>query len=525
MTHSKNYKNIDIPQMVVVKEEQVAISRPALFDWHYYLEKYPDLRKNGVQTEEQALTHWKTCGEKEGRVTIRTPAFFDWKYYLEMYPDLRKNGVKTEQQALAHWQSMGEKEGRVAIRTPDLFDWQYYLEKYPDLRKNGVKTEQQAISHWQSMGGKEGRVAIRTPHLFDWQYYLEKYPDLRKNGVKTEQQAISHWLTLGEKEGLTMDSYLNHKHRKNIIIYTHMDNFDINNGGTVAQYYLAQILEETFEQNVRIYSSSGKKNTDNPIFNKYYNYEFPINDNTIVIYCEGTRGNPLNANSVVRWMLSELGQNAPREWGDTWGKNELVYYFNSELKFNKNPEKVGIIYKLLSVLYINPTIKNFQYDTRSNYCYTIRKGAYIYKNIQYIHPESSFEITRAHTQYDCITLFNKYKYFISYDPLTFLTVIAALCGCISIVYKRDGMTKQEWIQTTAAGEYIKYKGLDNLYGIAYGLEDIKYAEDTLHLVEEQWIDITNYLKYKTVIPFITDINNFKKMSNTIKNNFFTPLKN
>lgn len=163
MTHSKNYKNIDIPQMVVVKEEQVAISRPALFDWHYYLEKYPDLRKNGVQTEEQALTHWKTCGEKEGRVTIRTPAFFDWKYYLEKYPDLRTNGVKTEQQALAHWQSMGEKEGRVAIRTPDLFDWQYYLDKYPDLRKNGVKTEQQAISHWLKFGEKEKRTAQAQP--------------------------------------------------------------------------------------------------------------------------------------------------------------------------------------------------------------------------------------------------------------------------------------------------------------------------------------------------------------------------
>jgi hypothetical protein len=159
MTHSKNYKNIDIPQMVVVKEEQLAISRPALFDWQYYLEKYPDLRKNGVQTEEQALTHWNTCGEKEGRVSIRTPAFFDWKYYLDMYPDLRKNGVKTEQQALVHWHSMGEKEGRVAIRTPYLFDWQYYLEKYPDLRKNGVKTEQQAISHWLTFGEKENRTA------------------------------------------------------------------------------------------------------------------------------------------------------------------------------------------------------------------------------------------------------------------------------------------------------------------------------------------------------------------------------
>jgi hypothetical protein len=445
---------------------------------------------------------------------------FDWHYYLEKYPDLRKNGVQTEEQALAHWQTFGEKEGRIAIRMPVFFDWQYYLNKYPDLRGNGIETEQQAITHWHMFGEKEGRIAIRTPAFFDWQYYLHKYPDLQKDGVKTEQQALTHWFTFGEKEGRNMTSSLTVTGQKNIIIYTHMGDFNINDGGTVVQYYLAQILEEKFGQNVRIYSSSGKKNTENPIFNKYYNYEFPINDNTIVIYCEGTRGNPLNAISVVRWMLSELGQNVPHEYVDTWGKNELVYYFNSELKFNKNPEKISNIYKLLSVLYINPTIKNFQYDTRSDYCYTIRKGAHIHKNIQYIHPEPSFEITRAHTQDDCIALFNKYKYFISYDPLSFLTVIAALCGCISIVYKNDGMTKQEWIQTTAAGEYIKYKGLDNLYGIAYGLEDITYAEDTLHLVEEQWLDIANYLNRKTVMPFINDINDIKIMPNTIKNNYY-----
>jgi len=38
-----------------------------LFDWRYYLDKYPDLRANGVHTEQQARQHWVTHGEKEGR--------------------------------------------------------------------------------------------------------------------------------------------------------------------------------------------------------------------------------------------------------------------------------------------------------------------------------------------------------------------------------------------------------------------------------------------------------------------------
>jgi hypothetical protein len=83
---------------------------------------------------------------------------FDWLYYLDKYPDLRANGLHTEQQALQHWLYYGEKEGRVSTRTPPLFDWQYYLEKYPDLRANGIHTETQALQHWLDYGEKEGRI-------------------------------------------------------------------------------------------------------------------------------------------------------------------------------------------------------------------------------------------------------------------------------------------------------------------------------------------------------------------------------
>jgi hypothetical protein len=170
------------------------------FDWQYYLDKYPDLRMNGVSNKQQAITHWKTYGEREGRVSIRTPKFFDWKYYLLKYPDLRMNGVNNEQKALLHWFNHGEKEGRVSIRSPDLFDWQYYLDKYPDLRMNGIDNEQKALHHWFNHGEKEGRVSIRTSSLFDWKYYLLKYPDLPANGVNNERKALQHWFNHGRIE-------------------------------------------------------------------------------------------------------------------------------------------------------------------------------------------------------------------------------------------------------------------------------------------------------------------------------------
>ena len=307
---------------------------------------------------------------------------------------------------------------------------------------------------------------------------------------------------------------------KNILIYTHMPKFSFVDGGTVAQYNLAKLLDEA-GQNVRIYSSSGIC-IANSIFCKFYKNDFPIDDNTVVIYCEGTIGNPLNARNVVRWMLSELGKNAPYEWLHTWGKNELVYYFNTEQKFFDNPEKIGKIYKSLNSLYINPYAKQTNFEERTGSCYTIRKAFMHTNGFNIVHPPNSFELTRQHTQLECIEFFNKYKWFVCYDPLCFYVVIAALCGCIPVVYKVNGLTKKEWIQTIAASEYCTSKGVFNLYGIAYGEEDLEYAESTIHLVKEQWDDIIKFNKEKTIVPFINDIQNFddERMLNNIGENFY-----
>jgi hypothetical protein len=85
-----------------------------------------------------------------------------------------------------------------------------------------------------------------------------------------------------------------------------MPYFQYNDGGTVVQYYVSKILEEDYGLNVRIYSWSNIK-LKNSIFNKFYENDFPIDDNCIVVYCEGTKGNPLNAKYCIRWMLSKLG--------------------------------------------------------------------------------------------------------------------------------------------------------------------------------------------------------------------------
>ncbi|AYV83504.1 MAG: glycosyltransferase [Hyperionvirus sp.] len=81
---------------------------------------------------------------------------FDWKFYLDRYEDLRKAGINTRYKAFRHWNNFGRKEGRIS-KISDGFDWIRYINNYEDLRKAGITTREKAFSHWITYGQKEGR--------------------------------------------------------------------------------------------------------------------------------------------------------------------------------------------------------------------------------------------------------------------------------------------------------------------------------------------------------------------------------
>ena len=270
---------------------------------------------------------------------------------------------------------------------------------------------------------------------------------------------------------------------KNIIIYPH-GKFNLSDGGVTVQYYFAKILSVHYRQSVYIINKYDN-NSLNPFFNEFLNIDAlsdNLIENTIVIYCEGIKGNPLNAKYVIRWMLSKLGQNVSFSNYHTWNKEELVYFFNSELEFNKYNH-----IKLLPVFYINPVFNDNNPQNRHGSCYTIRKAKKMIDKLKFIHPDDSFEIKRCHTQDKYKKFFNKYEYFYSYDPLTFLSLIAIMCGCISIVVEIEGVKKQDYFKMTGIYDYMCSHNLTNIYGLAYGNsdEEINYAKKTIRMGKGQ----------------------------------------
>jgi len=319
------------------------------------------------------------------------------------------------------------------------------------------------------------------------------------------------------KDGLKINS---NNCKTKIIIYTRP--LDLNCGGIVALHNLAKCINDMKNPEIcaKLFIYNGLRYR-NDFCEDFASIEEAADENAVVIYPEIICGNPLNCKKVIRWILLDLGKEMPEDHYRNWGENDLVYYFNSTIKIENYPEKKGNEYKLLSCLCIDPIVKQNNFENREDVCFSIRKANIIHKNgFQMVHPTNSFEITREHTQIQCVEFFNKYKWFMCYDALTFYIVIAPLCGCVSIVYKIEGLSEKEWIETTAAAEYCKSKGLEKLYGIAYGRENMKHAEDTIHLAEKQWIDIINFNKEKYILPFITDLENFINQKNTVESIFY-----
>jgi hypothetical protein len=72
-----------------------------------------------------------------------------------------------------------------------------------------------------------------------------------------------------------------------------------------------------------------------------------------------------------------------------------------------------------------------------------------------------------------------------------------MCGCIVIQDPVDGYSESEWMYATV-GTNVRFKGM------AYGIENLQYAKDTIH---EASSICTSLLNRDNVSSFISDLVN------------------
>ena len=95
---------------------------PASFDADYYLERYPDVRRSGLDP----LAHFLWYGAREGR---QPQPWFDIRYYTASNPDVAAAGANP----LVHFLRYGWQEGR---RPNPLFDASFYAAQSPRLPRD-----------------------------------------------------------------------------------------------------------------------------------------------------------------------------------------------------------------------------------------------------------------------------------------------------------------------------------------------------------------------------------------------------
>jgi hypothetical protein len=235
-------------------------------------------------------------------------------------------------------------------------------------------------------------------------------------------------------------------------------------------------------------------------------FNFPLK-NTISIYPQITYHNPFNTEHVARWILYDT----QKEIEDTYGENDVYFDYSNFKTFRLVPSRrLTVVDYKLNFLKITNTGK------RKSFCHIIHKntppgGEKIFDQL------NSFDLTDwkskgvsgGYNPYDYLRdMFNQYEYFLTYDQKTYLSVMATLCGCKTVIlnpgkpyeFTPNAKSEIEEISEITPTEFRINNYLQQ-YGIAYGWDDLQWANNTLPLVRD-YISSLEKFDDKSVDSFI-----------------------
>lgn len=225
---------------------------------------------------------------------------------------------------------------------------------------------------------------------------------------------------------------------------------------------------------------------------------FPVKnfDQSVAIYPEIVNGNPFGSATVVRWILNTPGVCG----GDgIYQPDDIVFKYADDYSIPDESMNRG----LLTVFNIKDTRKftNKNKHIPGTVCHLVRKGT---GKKQIYHSDHSLCIDNYSNKggHDYLrTIFDQYETFVSYDHATFISVQAALSGCLSIVIPQEGLSREEW----------KKKDLYHGYGRSYGLDDQEWAistQEKLRARIEELEELSTFQIKEMIQTCYTKVNKF-----------------
>lgn len=180
-----------------------------VYDYEYYIKKYPDVKRAFNGDEEATLKHFVTCGMKEGRQGNQS---FELSSYRNAYADLRREYGANNDYYYKHYVTYGVNEHRVTSGVTQVvnpisvlqgrdysgvYNFDYYVGHYSDIKRLFGNNDIAALQHFINNGMAEKRKANES---FDVDSYYLSYQDLRVAYNKNWKQYYDHYVKYGEKE-------------------------------------------------------------------------------------------------------------------------------------------------------------------------------------------------------------------------------------------------------------------------------------------------------------------------------------
>ncbi len=186
------------------------IDYSSVYDYNFYVEKYPDIWKAFGLDDTNVLKHFVLYGMKEGRQGNEK---FDVNSYMKEYADLRIAFKNDKKRYYIHYINYGSKEGRKAtgttvVKNPikiydgvdysAVYDYCYYTSKNPDVKKAFGEDDITTLLHFIKYGMNERRSSIST---FDITSYAYANVDFRRAFKDDFKIYYLHYMQYGKKEG------------------------------------------------------------------------------------------------------------------------------------------------------------------------------------------------------------------------------------------------------------------------------------------------------------------------------------
>ena len=193
---------------------------------------------------------------------------------------------------------------------------------------------------------------------------------------------------------------------------------------------------------------------------------------TVSLYTQITWGNPFNTLHNARWFLDNF---EPAKW-DSYKNDEIYNYGSFKIPTGVNQK--------------NLTVFDYNFDKYHNTHNPNRKGfGYLFhKNtpewgLDFVDKFGATKIPHFNGKQNLDYLleeFNKYEYVLTFDDKSYYTTAAALCGTKAIILNPDpNLTPNEY----------RFLNPIQMCGVAYGFNDIKWADETIGLVRQNLLEL------------------------------------